>query len=85
MDNWRVHLGDDIKALVESFGCSILYLPPYSPDFNPIEYLFSKIKAFIRKLRPLTLPQLIQAFVDAVLSVTPSDATNTLKHCGYVG
>ena len=48
MDNWTVHHGDDITELVERFGCTLLYLPTYSPDFNPTEYLFSKIKAFIK-------------------------------------
>jgi len=68
MDNWTVHHGADIKELVESFHCKILYLPTYSPDFNPIEFLFSKIKAFIKALRPLSLPDLIQAFRDATNS-----------------
>ena len=84
MDNWRVHLGPDVRNLVEKHRCSILYLPAYSPDFNPIEFLFGKIKAFVKLLRPLTLPELIQAFVDAVLRVTPDDAYNTFRHCGYV-
>lgn len=84
MDNWTVHQGEDVSELVASHGCSILYLPTYSPDFNPIEFLFSKIKAFVKKLRPLAMPDLIQAFVDAVLSVTPQDALNSFKHCGYV-
>lgn len=84
MDNWRVHLGTDVRDLVEGHHCTILYLPAYSPDYNPIELLFSKIKAFVKRLRPLTLPELIQAFVDAVLSVTSDDAKNTFEHCGYV-
>lgn len=84
LDNWRVHLGSDVKELVETYRCSLLYLPAYSPDYNPIEFLFSKIKAFVKQLRPLTLPQLIQTFVDAVLNVTSSDAINTFQHCGYV-
>lgn len=52
LDNWRVHHGDDVRELVEAHGCQLLYLPTYSPDFNPIEHLFSKIKAFVKKLRP---------------------------------
>ena len=84
MDNWTVHKGKDIVELVETHRCSILYLPIYSPDFNPIEFLFSKVKAFVKRLRPLNVPDLIQAFADAVLSVTPSDAFNAFRHCGYV-
>jgi len=84
MDNWRVHLGPDVRDLVEKHRCTILYLPTYSPDFNPIEFLFSKIKAFVKHLRPSSFPDLIQAFVDAVLNVTSDDAENTFKHCGYL-
>ena len=84
LDNWRVHLGPDVRKLVAKYKCTLLYLPAYSPDFNPIELLFSKIKAFVKQLRPLTLPELMQAFVDAVLSVSPTDAKNTFEYCGYV-
>ena len=63
MDNWTVQ-GDDITELVETYK-SILYLPTCLPDFNPIEYLFSKIKTFINALRPATMPKLIQVFLDA--------------------
>lgn len=84
MDNWTVHHGEDVTKLVESHGCSILYLPTYSPDFNPIEYLFSKIKNLVKKLRPLAMIDLIQTLVDATLSVTPQDALNSFRHCGYL-
>ena len=84
LDNWSVHHGADIRELVERYGCKLFYLPTYSPDFNPIEYLFSKIKTFIKKLRPETMPELIQAFKDAAKSVTLQDVANTFKHCGYL-
>ena len=84
MDNWTVHHGNDVTELVESYGCEILYLPTYSPDFNPIEYLFSKIKAFIKKLRPSTLLELMQAFSNAAQAVTLQHIANAFKHCGYV-
>ena len=84
LDNWRVHMGPDVRELVEQYNCSLLYLPAYSPDYNPIELLFSKIKAFVRKLRPSTLDKLIQAFEDAVLTVSPDNAKHTFEHCGYV-
>ena len=84
LDNWRVHLGPDVRKLVAKYKCTLLYLPPYSPDFNPIELLFSKIKAFVKKLRPLALPELMRAFADAVLTVTPDDTKNTFVHCGYL-
>lgn len=84
MDNWTVHHGNDIKALVEGFDCKILYLPRYSPDFNPIEYLFSKIKGFIRKLQADTLGALMQAFSDACQTVTLADVRGAFRHCGYL-
>jgi len=83
LDNWTVHKGNDINELVERYSCKLLYLPKYSPDFNPIEYLFSKIKAFVKHLRPLNLEDLIQAFVDATLLVTPQHVANSFAHCGY--
>jgi len=83
MDNWKGHHGQDVRDLIASYNCEVIYLPAYSPDFNPIEYLFSKIKAFIRGLRPMNKQDLLQAFVDAVLSVTPLNALKTFFHCGY--
>lgn len=84
LDNWTVHHGTEITQLVEAHGSKLFYLPTYSPDFNPIEYLFAKIKAFVKKLRPTTTPDLLQAFGEAVLSVTAKDAAETFRHCGYV-
>ena len=84
MDNWTVHKGDDITELVERFGCTILYLPTYSPEFNPIEYLFSSIKAFIKKLRPSTFPELMDAFSDAARAITLQNVADTFEHCGYL-
>ena len=83
MDNFTVHHTKRVRELIEARDCQLLYLPTYSPDFNPIENLFAKIKACIRKLRPNTVNNLIKAFEDAVLSVTPTNATNAFRHCGY--
>jgi transposase len=84
MDNFTIHLNSQVQTLIERKGCTVLYLPTYSPDFNPIEHLFAKIKAFIRKLRPATLPDLIKTFEEAVLAVIPADAKNAFRHCGYL-
>lgn len=84
MDNFTIHHNTQVKTLIESKGCQLLYLPTYSPDFNPIEHLFAKLKALVRKLRSTTVPDLIQAFRDAVLTVTPNDAKNAFIHCGYL-
>ena len=83
MDNFTIHHNSKVKELIEAQDCEVLYLPTYSPDFNPTEHLFAKIKAFIRKLRPDTVDDLTQAFRDAVLSVIPDDAKNAFRHCGY--
>lgn len=84
MDNWTVHHGADIKELVEAHNCQILYLPTYSPDFNPIEFLFSKVKAFVKKLRPKSKDDLIHAFMDATKTVSLEDITHTFRHCKYL-
>ncbi len=83
LDNWTVHHGEEVRELVERFGCELLYLPTYSPDLNPIEHLFAKLKAFIKSLRPDTQGNLIQAFCEAVKTVTPMQVLNTFEHCGY--
>jgi len=83
MDNWTVHHGDEVRNLVEDSGCELLYLPTYSPDLNPIEHLFAKIKTFVKNLRPNTVANLIQAFCDATKTLTPENARKSFKHCGY--
>ena len=84
LDNWTVHKGDDVRKLVAAFDCSILYLPTYSPDFNPIEFLFSKIKAFVKAARPVKLLDLLDSFAQAVFTVTSNDVVNTFQHCDYL-
>lgn len=83
LDNWTVHHGDAVTDLVEAAGCELLYLPTYSPDLNPIEHLFAKIKAFIKRLRPDNIRGLIQAFCDALKTITPDNIRNAILHCGY--
>jgi transposase len=84
MDNFTIHHNAQVKTLIERKGCQLLYLPTYSPDFNPIEHLFAKLKAFIRNLRPDSVADLIQAFKEAVLTLTKDDAKNSFIHCGYL-
>ncbi len=84
MDNWTVHHGDEVRELAERFGCELLYLPTYSPDFNPIEHLFAKVKAFVKRLRPDSTDKLVQAFGDAVQSVTPENVLKSILYCGYL-
>ena len=83
MDNWTVHHGDDVRDLVDAAGCELLYLPTYSPDLNPIEHLFAKVKAFVKRSRPDSMDNLTHAFGEALKTVTPENIRNSVLHCGY--
>ena len=83
MDNWTVHHGEEVRDLVQDFGCELLYLPTYSPDLNPIEHLFAKVKTFIKKAKPINIQEMIECFCDAVSSVTNEHILNSVRHCGY--
>jgi transposase len=83
MDNLTAHKGERVRELIEERGCELLYLPPYSPDLNPIEEAFSKIKAFIRKAEARSRETLIEAMGAAISAVTALDARGFFEHCGY--
>lgn len=83
MDNWTVHHGEEVRELALAYGCELLYLLTYSPELNPIEHLFAKIKAFVKGLRPESSDKLVDAFCSAVKSITPKDVYNSFRHCGY--
>jgi len=83
MDNWSVHHGEEVRELVTAAGCELLYLPTYSPDLNPIEHLFAKVKAFVKALRPDTPATLVNAFCQAVETVSPENILKSFLHCGY--
>ena len=83
MDNLPAHKVAGIEALVEAQGARLIYLPPYSPDFNPIEVAWSKVKATLRRLKARTLPDLIEALKQALLAITPQDIQGWFAHCGY--
>jgi transposase len=83
MDNLTAHKGERIKELIEGRGCQLLYLPSYSPDFNPIEEAFSKIKGLVRKAEARTKEALVEAIGSALSAVTSTDARNFFEHCGY--
>ena len=83
MDNLSVHKTHKVRELVEEAGCELLYLPPYSPDLNPIEEAFSKIKGILRKAEARTREVLIEAMGHAISSVTEEDAWGFFEHCGY--
>jgi transposase len=83
MDNLTAHKGDRVKELIEERGCELLYLPPYSPDFNPIEEAFAKIKAVVRKAEARTREALVEAIGKGIIMVTTEDARGFFDHCGY--
>lgn len=83
LDNLASHKSSAAVAAVEKAGARMVYLPPYSPDFNPIENIFAKLKQLIRGLRPRDWQGIIQAVKHALLSVTTDDLKNSFHHCGY--
>ena len=83
MDNLAAHNDRRVDALIESAGCEVMRLPPYSPDYNPIENAISKVKSIMRKLAERTVPALYDGIAAALASVTPSDAKGYIAHCGY--
>jgi transposase len=83
VDNLGAHKGAKVRELIEERGCQLLYLPPYSPDFNPIEEAFSKIKGALRKAEARTREALIEALGAAISAVTARDARGFFEHGGY--
>jgi transposase len=83
MDNLSAHKGSRVREIVEGRGCALLYLPPYSPDFNPIEQAFSKLKGLLRKTGARTREALVEAMDRALEAVTASDARGFLERSGY--
>jgi transposase len=84
MDNLRVHKSARVRQLLEEAGCELLFLPAYSPDCSPIEEMFSKVKAFLRRSKARTREALEEAIAQALLTVTSQDAQGWFGHCGYV-
>ena len=82
LDNASIHHGDRVVELIRSTGAEILYTAPYSPDLNPIEFMFGKYKSMLRRYKNL---EISDAHVAALLSITPSDARGYFRHCGVHG
>jgi transposase len=83
MDNLTAHKRPQIKRMIEDVGASVLYLPPYSPDFNPIEMIWSKVKGMLRTIAARTVDALHEAFGVAFAAVTPGDILGCFRHSGY--
>lgn len=83
LDNLGAHKVEGVRALIESRGAQLLYLPPYSPDFNPIEQAWSKLKQLLRAAKARMLDQLEPAIARAIDAITPQNAKAFFHHCGY--
>jgi transposase len=83
MDNLSAHKGQRVRELIEDRGCELLYLPSYSPDLNPIEEAFSKIKGLLRKAQARSREVLLEAIGAAISAVSDRDALGFFEHCGY--
>lgn len=83
LDNLPAHKSPKVDELIESAGARVLRLPPYSPDFNPIEMAISKMKSLLRKLARRTVDALLEAIDQAVSAITADDALAFIRHCGY--
>lgn len=85
MDNVKFHLQARIRETIESTGAKVIFLPPYSPDLNPIENMWSKVKNTLRKLAPRTTRNFKKCIKVAFEEITKSDLVEWFKHCGYRG
>lgn len=82
-DNLGAHKCARVRELVESVGALVVFLPPYSPDLNPIEMAWSKVKAILRGHAARTWDELVEAVVAALSAISRSDIANWFRHCGY--
>jgi transposase len=83
LDNLAAHRADGVRQAIAAAGASILFLPPYSPDLNPIEQLFAKFKALLRKAATRTRDQLWSTIGRLLETYPPAECTRFLSHCGY--
>ena len=83
MDNLSVHKSERVREMIEGAGVEVLYLPPYSPEFNPIEEAFSKINNLLRKAGARVREALVEAIGTALSEVSEEDAAAFFEHCGY--
>jgi transposase len=83
MDNLSAHKVSGIRERIESGGAQLIYLPPYSPDLNPIEKAWSKFKQFLRSAKARTAEALDQAITEALKTITADNAAAWFRHCGY--
>ena len=82
MDNLSAHKGERVRELIEGRGCELLYSPSYSPELNPIEEAFGKMKALIRKVEARSREALLEVIGAAISAITDQDARGFFEHCG---
>lgn len=83
MDNLGSHKDREARESIEAVGARVLYLPPYSPDFNPDEQVWSKTKTILRRMAKRTVDGLLAVIGQAISSITPQDCFGFFRHCGY--
>ena len=83
LDNLAMHKQPAVQAAIERVGARLRFLPPYSPDFNPIEMAFAKLKAFLRAARPRSFDQVVDLVAIALELFSPPECVNFIRHCGY--
>ena len=83
LDNLAVHKQVEVQTAVERAGARLRFLPPYSPDLNPIELAFAKLKAFLRAARPRSFDQVVELMRVAITLFTPAECANFIRYCGY--
>jgi transposase len=83
LDNLAVHKQPEVRTAIERVGAHLRFLPPYSPDFNPIEQVFAKLKAFLRAVRPRNFDQVNELVAMALTLFAPTECRNYVRHCGY--
>ena len=83
LDNLTMHKQPEVQVAIERVGAHLRFLPPYSPDFNPIELAFAKLKAFLRAARPRSFDQVVELVAIALGFFTPQECLNFVRHCGY--
>jgi transposase len=83
LDNLAVHKPPEVRAAIEATGAMLRFLPPYSPDFNPIEQVFAKLKAFLRALKPRSFDDVNTFVAQALRLFEPTECANYVRHCGY--
>lgn len=83
MDNLAAHKTTAVQEAIAAVGADVWYLPPYSPDLNPIEKLWSKVKSWLRSAQARSLPELFDHVAQALSSVTPQECQNYFRSCGY--